>query len=351
MDIENITPDREEIFGRLISVGLGRGGYLTVEDIIKPGKYENTDDDIYELLKLLRDENIAVYGWTESDRLDNKRIKEIVETVKNSCEEEKTSNSGGENTVKLYLKEIAEIPLITPDEERSLVLSISEGSEEAKEQLIELSLYLTVKAALQYIGSGVLFLDLVQEGSMALMAAAEEFDYSADISFTAYAAWKINKALKETVGDDSNILKIPNVIAEDMAAIIRESQKLQTETGRQPLPEEIAERLNISADKVKELLAQKQKLVGKADLKEPKISEAKTDVNEPRHKSEAEEQLSRQVADMLAALPEKEAKVISMRFGIGQPSAMTSEEIAEKLGENVEEIKNIEMSAMKLLGG
>ena len=186
---------------------------------------------------------------------------------------------------------------------------------------------------------------------MALMAAAEEFDYSADISFTAYAAWKINKALKETVGDDSNILKIPNVIAEDMAAIIRESQKLQTETGRQPLPEEIAERLNISADKVKELLAQKQKLVGKADLKEPKISEAKTDVNEPRHKSEAEEQLSRQVADMLAALPEKEAKVISMRFGIGQPSAMTSEEIAEKLGENVEEIKNIEMSAMKLLGG
>ena len=106
MDIENITPDREEIFGRLISVGLGRGGYLTVEDIIKPGKYENTDDDIYELLKLLRDENIAVYGWTESDRLDNKRIKEIVETVKNSCEEEKTSNSGGENTVKLYLKEM-----------------------------------------------------------------------------------------------------------------------------------------------------------------------------------------------------------------------------------------------------
>ena len=215
MDIENITPDREEIFGRLISVGLGRGGYLTVEDIIKPGKYENTDDDIYELLKLLRDENIAVYGWTESDRLDNKRIKEIVETVKNSCEEEKTSNSGGENTVKLYLKEIAEIPLITPDEERSLVLSISEGSEEAKEQLIELSLYLTVKAALQYIGSGVLFLDLVQEGSMALMAAAEEFDYSADISFTAYAEYTVSGNDVEVLDVYSHMIVFPDDVLED----------------------------------------------------------------------------------------------------------------------------------------
>ncbi len=352
MDIENITPDKEEIFSRLISVGLGRGGTLTVEDIIDSGKYENIgDNDIYELLRLLRDENITVYGWNESDRLDKKRIKEITETVKNSCEEEKTANSGGENTVKLYLKEIAELPLITPDEERSLVFSVSDGSEEAKEQLIELSLYLTVKAALRYIGKGVLFLDLVQEGSMALMAAAEEFDYAADISFTAFAAWEIDKALKETAGDDSEILKIPNSIAEELADVIRESEKLKKETGSQPSPEELAVRLNISADKVKELLAQKQRLTGETDRQEQKVSQEKTAETVKQHHSEAEEQLSKQVADMLAALPEKEAKVISMRFGIGQSQAMTAEQIAEKLGENVEEIKKTEMSAMKLLGG
>ncbi|HJA66464.1 RNA polymerase subunit sigma [Lachnoclostridium sp. An169] len=256
--------------------------------------------------------------------------------------------------LKIYLREIGQIPLLEPEEEKELGRRISEGDESARRRLAEGNLRLVVSLAKHYTGRGVPFLDLIQEGNMGLMRAAEKYDYKMENRFSTYASWWIREAMQRAIDQQSREIRVPVHVAENMKKVQKAAKDLQQTLGRDATPAEIAEKLGRTESDVKEILTYLQSPVS---LETPVGEDGENslgDLVEDKSESTPEEAMEalvekEEVSELLSSLNEREQKVIRLRFGLEDGKAHTLEEIGEMLGVTRERVRQIEARAMEKL--
>ena len=280
---------------------------------------------------------------------------EAVEDIK--VEDIDLNNMDGINIddpVRMYLREIGRIPLLTYDEELELAKKVLEGDEAAKQKLAEANLRLVVSIAKKYVGRGMSFLDLIQEGNMGLIKAVEKFDYTKGFKFSTYATWWIRQAITRAIADQARTIRIPVHMVETINKVIRVSRQLLQELGHDPSPEEIAEEMNMPVDKVREILKIAQEPVS---LETPIGEEEDSHLGDfipDEGASEPSEAasftlLQEQLVDVLSTLTPREEKVLKLRFGIEDGRPRTLEEVGKEFNVTRERIRQIEAKALRKL--
>ena len=280
---------------------------------------------------------------------------EKVEDIK--VEDINTMNFDGINIddpVRMYLREIGKIPLLSFDEELELAKRVINGDEEAKQKLAESNLRLVVSIAKKYVGRGMLFLDLIQEGNMGLIKAVEKFDYTKGYKFSTYATWWIRQAITRAIADQARTIRIPVHMVETINKLIRTSRHLLQKNGREPTPEEIAEEMEIPVEKVMEI----QKIAQDPVSLETPIGEEddshlgdfiQDDDSPAPQDSAAYTMLKEQLNDVMGTLTSREAKVLRLRFGLEDGKARTLEEVGKEFNVTRERIRQIEAKALRKL--
>ena len=259
-----------------------------------------------------------------------------------------------EDPVRMYLKEIGKVPLLSADEEIELAKRMSEGDEEAKKRLAEANLRLVVSIAKRYVGRGMLFLDLIQEGNLGLIKAVEKFDYQKGFKFSTYATWWIRQAITRAIADQARTIRIPVHMVETINKLIRVSRQLLQELGREPLPEEIAEELDMPVERVREILKISQEPVSLetpiGEEEDSHLGDFIQDDNVPvPAEAAAATLLKEQLNEVLDTLTEREQKVLRLRFGMNDGRARTLEEVGKEFDVTRERIRQIEAKALRKL--
>ena len=259
-----------------------------------------------------------------------------------------------EDPVRMYLKEIGKVSLLTADEEIELAKRIEQGDEEAKKRLAEANLRLVVSIAKRYVGRGMLFLDLIQEGNLGLIKAVEKFDYRKGYKFSTYATWWIRQAITRAIADQARTIRIPVHMVETINKLIRVSRQLLQELGREPHPEEIAEEMKMPVDRVREILKISQEPVSLetpiGEEEDSHLGDFIQDDNVPVPADAAAfTLLKEQLIEVLGTLTEREQKVLRLRFGLDDGRARTLEEVGKEFNVTRERIRQIEAKALRKL--
>lgn len=259
-----------------------------------------------------------------------------------------------EDPVRMYLKEIGKVSLLTADEEIELAQRMEEGDEDAKKRLAEANLRLVVSIAKRYVGRGMLFLDLIQEGNLGLIKAVEKFDYRKGYKFSTYATWWIRQAITRAIADQARTIRIPVHMVETINKLIRVSRQLLQELGREPSPEEIAEEMDMSVDRVREILKISQEPVSLetpiGEEEDSHLGDFIQDDNVPVPADAAAfTLLKEQLIEVLGTLTEREQKVLRLRFGLDDGRARTLEEVGKEFNVTRERIRQIEAKALRKL--
>ena len=259
-----------------------------------------------------------------------------------------------EDPVRMYLKEIGKVPLLSAEEEISLAQRLEEGDEEAKKRLAEANLRLVVSIAKRYVGRGMLFLDLIQEGNLGLIKAVEKFDYRKGYKFSTYATWWIRQAITRAIADQARTIRIPVHMVETINKLIRVSRQLLQELGREPTPEEIAEEMHMSVERVREILKISQEPVSLetpiGEEEDSHLGDFIQDDNVPVPADAAAfTMLKEQLEEVLGTLTEREQKVLRLRFGLDDGRARTLEEVGKEFNVTRERIRQIEAKALRKL--
>ncbi|MDO4489736.1 MAG: RNA polymerase sigma factor RpoD [Lachnospiraceae bacterium] len=259
-----------------------------------------------------------------------------------------------EDPVRMYLKEIGKVPLLSADDEIKLAQRMEEGDEEAKKILAEANLRLVVSIAKRYVGRGMLFLDLIQEGNLGLIKAVEKFDYRKGYKFSTYATWWIRQAITRAIADQARTIRIPVHMVETINKLIRVSRQLLQELGREPTPEEIAEEMNMSVERVREILKISQEPVSLetpiGEEEDSHLGDFIQDDNVPVPADAAAfTMLKEQLEEVLSTLTEREQKVLRLRFGLDDGRARTLEEVGKEFNVTRERIRQIEAKALRKL--
>ena len=317
---------------------------------INPENLDRVFESLEEMgIKIGRDEFDD--DFDEPDLDDLKEVEEIkIEDVDlNSME-----GVSIDDPVRMYLREIGKIPLLSFEEELELAKKVLENDEEAKQQLAESNLRLVVSIAKKYVGRGMLFLDLIQEGNMGLIKAVEKFDYTKGYKFSTYATWWIRQAITRAIADQARTIRIPVHMVETINKLIRTSRHLLQMMGREPTPEEIAKELEISVEKVMEI----QKIAQDPVSLETPIGEEddshlgdfiQDDESPEPHDSAAYTLLKEQLEEVMSTLTPREAKVLKLRFGLEDGKARTLEEVGKVFDVTRERIRQIEAKALRKL--
>ncbi|MDO4518981.1 MAG: RNA polymerase sigma factor RpoD [Eubacteriales bacterium] len=259
-----------------------------------------------------------------------------------------------EDPVRMYLKEIGKVNLLTAEEEIELAKRMEEGDEEAKKRLAEANLRLVVSIAKRYVGRGMLFLDLIQEGNLGLIKAVEKFDYRKGYKFSTYATWWIRQAITRAIADQARTIRIPVHMVETINKLIRVSRQLLQELGREPSPEEIAKEMDMSVERVREILKISQEPVSLetpiGEEEDSHLGDFIQDDNVPvPAEAAAFTLLKEQLSKVLESLTERERKVLRLRFGLDDGRARTLEEVGKEFNVTRERIRQIEAKALRKL--
>ena len=339
----------------------GESKISKIKELIEKGKAKGdlTYKEIMDMLEEvdLQPEQIEkVYETLESlgiDVIDEAAEEEV------SPDKEDTSISVPESIniddpVRMYLKEIGKVPLLTADEEVELARRMGEGDEMAKRKLVKANLRLVVSIAKRYVGRGMLFLDLIQEGNLGLIKAVEKFDYTKGFKFSTYATWWIRQAITRAIADQARTIRIPVHMVETINKLIRVSRQLLQEYGREPLPEEIAEEMDIPEEKVREIMKIAQEPVSlETPIGEEEDSHLGDFIPDEEAQAPAEAAaftlLKEQLMDVLDTLTSREEKVLRLRFGLDDGRARTLEEVGREFNVTRERIRQIEAKALRKL--
>ena len=302
-------------------------------------------------------EELGVNVLKDDDDLLEPDIEDLEEVEDIKIEDLDVTNMDGvsvDDPVRMYLKEIGRIPLLSFDEELELAKRVLENDEEAKQKLAESNLRLVVSIAKKYVGRGMLFLDLIQEGNMGLIKAVEKFDYKKGYKFSTYATWWIRQAITRAIADQARTIRIPVHMVETINKLIRTSRHLLQLLGREPTPEEIAEEMEIPVEKVMEIqkIAQDpvslETPIGEED--DSHLGDFIPDEESPApHDSAAYTLLKEQLEDVMSTLTPREAKVLKLRFGLEDGKARTLEEVGREFQVTRERIRQIEAKALRKL--
>ncbi|MFR3947663.1 MAG: RNA polymerase sigma factor RpoD [Ruminococcus sp.] len=259
-----------------------------------------------------------------------------------------------EDPVRMYLKEIGKVPLLSAEEEIELAKKMEQGDENAKKRLAEANLRLVVSIAKRYVGRGMLFLDLIREGNLGLIKAVEKFDYRKGYKFSTYATWWIRQAITRAIADQARTIRIPVHMVETINKLIRVSRQLLQELGREPTPEEIAEEMDMPVDRVREILKISQEPVSLetpiGEEEDSHLGDFIQDDNVPVPADAAAfTLLKEQLVEVLGTLTEREQKVLRLRFGLDDGRARTLEEVGKEFNVTRERIRQIEAKALRKL--
>ena len=328
-------------------------GSITYGDLAKELDDVNPEqiDKVFDAFEAL--------GVNLSDDLDDEEpdIEDLKEVEYLKLDEITDTSYEGINVddpVRMYLREIGRIPLLTFDQELDLAKRILDGDEDAKKRLAESNLRLVVSIAKKYVGRGMLFLDLIQEGNMGLIKAVEKFDYTKGFKFSTYATWWIRQAITRAIADQARTIRIPVHMVETINKLIRTSRHLLQQLGREPTPEEIAEEMEIPVEKVMEI----QKIAQDPVSLETPIGEEddshlgdfiQDDDSPAPHDSAAYTLLKEQIEEVMNTLTPREAKVLKLRFGLEDGKARTLEEVGREFEVTRERIRQIEAKALRKL--
>ena len=309
-------------------------------------------DGIEDLLQRIQDAGISI---TDKDGNPSARVLNNEEEPELSDEELLGSNSAKVNDpVRMYLKEIGVVPLLTNEEEKELALAVEAGDVEAKQRLAEANLRLVVSIAKRYVGRGMQFLDLIQEGNMGLMKAVDKFDYSKGFKFSTYATWWIRQAITRAIADQARTIRIPVHMVETINKLVREQRNLLQELGQDPTPEQIAERMDMTPDKVREILKIAQEPVSLetpigeeddshlGDFIEDEVIENPVDYT-------TRIVLREQLDEVLDTLTDREENVLRLRFGLDDGKMRTLEDVGKVFNVTRERIRQIEAKALRKL--
>lgn len=363
MDKENTNVDEQQkmltIMSELAELGKKKENVLELSEIEKvfaDQGMELDDDKTEKVFEYLENKGIVAMV-PESDTEDD-----IILDVEDEPTEEELENIemavpdgvSIEDPVRMYLKEIGKVPLLTAEEEKELAMKMEAGDMEAKKRLAEANLRLVVSIAKRYVGRGMLFLDLIQEGNLGLIKAVEKFDYRKGYKFSTYATWWIRQAITRAIADQARTIRIPVHMVETINKLIRVQRQLLQELGREPYPEEIAEKMGLPVERVREIQKISQEPVSLetpiGEEEDSHLGDFIQDDNVPvPAEAAAFTLLKEQLVEVLGTLTEREQKVLCLRFGLEDGRARTLEEVGKEFDVTRERIRQIEAKALRKL--
>ena len=347
-----------EKMNELVALGKKKKSILDVQEI----------NDFFADMELSAEQMEKVFEYLEGHNIDVLRITADTDDdvdIDNMIAEEEEVDMENidlsvpegvsiEDPVRMYLKEIGKVPLLSAEREIELAKRMEEGDEDAKKELAEANLRLVVSIAKRYVGRGMLFLDLIQEGNLGLIKAVEKFDYHIGYKFSTYATWWIRQAITRAIADQARTIRIPVHMVETINKLIRVSRQLLQELGREPLPEEIAKELDMPVERVREILKISQEPVSLetpiGEEEDSHLGDFIQDDNVPvPAEAAAQTLLKEQLDEVLDTLTEREQKVLRLRFGMNDGRARTLEEVGKEFDVTRERIRQIEAKALRKL--
>ncbi len=326
-------------------------GFLTYEELATSLKGLDLDaDTLDDLYNVFNENSIAIVSEEENDTSNNDEDGTKLLLDDDDLTKDLTIN----DPVRMYLKEIGQIKLLTMQEELDLADRILEGDELAKKTLAEANLRLVVSIAKRYVGRGMLFLDLIQEGNIGLMKAVDKFDVTKGYKFSTYATWWIRQAITRAIADQARTIRVPVHMVETINKLARIQRQLTLELNREPTEQELAKKMNVSIDKIREIYKISQEPVSlETPIGEEDDSHLGDFIKDERNMSPEEyatnEMLKDEISDVLLTLTEREEKVIRLRFGLEDGKSRTLEEVGQMFGVTRERIRQIEAKALRKL--